>query len=196
LVTICTVPGQSASATDLLLAWGQGEPDSRDRLTPLVYDELRRAGWSISAERARGSRATGHRTRQRSYLRLVEVDRIQLEAVVISRAGRPRHAAFAGGRGSRPCNDKRGGGTRKISLDEASAALVDSGLDLDALDEALRKPESVHPRKVRVVELRFFVGLNLEEAAEMLQVSPDTVKRDWRFAKLWPLRKLSDVNER
>ena len=65
---------------------------------------------------------------------------------------------------------------------------------MDALDTALRKLESIDPRKVRVVELRFFVGLSLEETAESLKVSTDTVKRDWRFARLWLLRELNDVS--
>ena len=81
-------------------------------------------------------------------------------------------------------------------LDEASDVLADSGLDFEALDDALQKLESIHPRKVQVVELRFFGGFSVEQAADTLRVSTDTIKRDWRFAKMWLLRELSDANER
>ena len=80
-------------------------------------------------------------------------------------------------------------------MDEALSVSADSDLDFEALDQALRKMESLYPRKVRLVELRFFGGLSMEEAAEILHVSTDTLKRDWRFAKLWLLRELGDVKE-
>ena len=82
-----------------------------------------------------------------------------------------------------------------MSLAEASAVVGDAGLDFDELDEALRKLERIHPRQGQVVELRFFGGLSLEETATALHLSTDTVKRDWRFAKLWLLRELSEVSE-
>ena len=87
-------------------------------------------------------------------------------------------------------NDKRRGGAAKVTLDEAVLVSPDAGHDLVALDEALDALAAVHPRKGEVVELRFFGGLSLEETAEALHVSVDTVKRDWRFAKLWLLREL------
>jgi RNA polymerase sigma-70 factor, ECF subfamily len=79
-----------------------------------------------------------------------------------------------------------------VSLDEALLASPEPSPDLVALDEALRRLESVHPRKSHVVELRYFGGLKLEETAAVLGVSRDTVKRDWQFAKLWPLRELDE----
>jgi RNA polymerase sigma factor (TIGR02999 family) len=88
-------------------------------------------------------------------------------------------------------NEKRGGGAARVSLDEALLVSPEKGQDLVALDEALSALETVHPRKSQVVELRFFGGLSLEETAEALHVSIDTVKRDWRFAKLWLLSELS-----
>ena len=87
-------------------------------------------------------------------------------------------------------NEKRGGAWRKVSLHEALLVSADAGHDLVALDEALSVLEATHPRKSQVVELRFFGGLTLEESAEALHISIDTVKRDWRFAKLWLLREL------
>src|SRR4029453_13274244 len=87
-------------------------------------------------------------------------------------------------------NEKRGGGVSKVSLDEALVVSKAAGRDLLALDDALTAFETVHPRKSQVVEMRFFEGLSLEETAEALHVSVDTVKRDWRFAKLWLLREM------
>jgi RNA polymerase sigma factor (TIGR02999 family) len=87
-------------------------------------------------------------------------------------------------------NDKRGGGVANVSLDEALVVSKQTGRDLVALDEALTALAVVHPRKGEVVELRFFGGLSLEETAESLHISVDTVTRGWRFAKLWLLREL------
>ena len=87
-------------------------------------------------------------------------------------------------------NGKRGGGFPKVSFDEGLFVSEQPGQDLVALDDALQALETVHPRKSQVVELRFFGGLSLEETAESLHVSVDTVKRDWRFARLWLLREL------
>jgi RNA polymerase sigma factor (TIGR02999 family) len=94
---------------------------------------------------------------------------------------------FARSRGQ----EKRGGGAQKVTLDEALVVSPQTGKDLVALDEALSALEVAHPRKSQVVEMRFFGGLSIDETAEALHVSPDTVKRDWRFAKMWLLRELS-----
>ena len=197
MIKIRGVSSQAASATDLLLAWGRGEADARDRLMPLVYDELRRL-----ARRYMRSESPGHTLQatalvNEAYLRLVEVDRIQLESrahffALAARMMRRLLVDAARARG----NDKRGGRMRRVPLDEASGVFDDSGLDVGALDDALRKLESIHPRKVQVVELRFFGGFTLEQTADTLRVSADTVKRDWRFAKLWLLRELSEANGR
>ena len=88
-------------------------------------------------------------------------------------------------------NEKRGGGVPNVTLDEALLVSSGPGADLVALDEALTALEALHPRKSQVVELRYFAGLSLEETAEALGVSTDTVKRDWRFAKLWLFSELS-----
>jgi RNA polymerase sigma factor (TIGR02999 family) len=191
------VSSQSASATDLLLAWGRGEPDACDRLMPLVYDELRRlaAGYMRSEPAGHTLQATA--LVNEAYLRLVEVERIQLEnrAHFFALAARMMRRLLVDAARARG-NEKRGGDLRKVPLEEAATVPADAGLDLAALDDALRKLEAVHPRKVRVVELRFFAGLSVDEVADSLDVSSDTVKRDWRFAKLWLLRELSEVQER
>lgn len=196
IVRIRGVSGQSASATELLLAWGRGEPDACDRLMPLVYDELRRLAGVYMRREPPGHTLQATALVNEAYLRLVQVERIQVEnrAHFLALAARMMRrllvdAARASG------NEKRGGRTRKVPLDEALSVSADSDLDFEALDQALRKMESLYPRKVRLVELRFFGGLSMEEAAEILHVSTDTLKRDWRFAKLWLLRELGDVKE-
>ena len=88
-------------------------------------------------------------------------------------------------------NDKRGGGAPKVSLELAMEVAQSPERHLVELDEALRRLETIHPRKAQVIELRFFTGLSLEETAAALHISVDTVKRDWRFAKLWLLRDLA-----
>ena len=90
---------------------------------------------------------------------------------------------------------KSGAAGAKVSLDEGLLVSQQPGQDLVALDDALQALETVHPRKSQVVELRFFGGLSIEETGEALRVSPDTVKRDWRFAKLWLLRELKANGE-
>ena len=189
--------GPSASPTDLLLAWGRGDQDACDRLMPLVYDELRRLAGHYMRSEPVGHTLQATALVNEVYLRLVDVERIQLEGrdhffALAARMMRRLLVDSARARG----NDKRGGRLRRVQLDEASDVLADSGLDFEALDEALQKLESIHPRKVQVVELRFFGGFSVEQAADTLRVSTDTIKRDWRFAKMWLLRELSDANER
>jgi RNA polymerase sigma-70 factor, ECF subfamily len=189
--------GTSASPTDLLLAWGRGDRDACDRLMPLVYDELRRLAGQYMRSEPAGHTLQATALVNEVYLRLVDVKRIQLEGrahffALAARMMRRLLVDAARARG----NDKRGGRLRRVPLDEASGVFADSRLDFEALDDALQKLETIHPRKVQVVELRFFGGFSLEQAADTLRVSTDTVKRDWRFAKLWLLRELTDADER
>ncbi len=127
-----------------------------------------------------------------AYLRLIDVNQVQWQNRaqffgVAARTMRRILVDFARARGS----DKRGGGVHKVTLDTALVG-SSSSPDLVALDDALQLLQAAHPRKSQVVELKFFGGLTFEEAAEALGVSIDTVKRDWRFAKLWLLRELSE----
>ena len=127
-----------------------------------------------------------------AYMRLVAVNQVrwQNRAHFFAMAARMMRRILVDSARARG-NDKRGGGARRVSFDEDLVVSNEPQQDLVALDEALTALEAVHPRKSQVVELRFFGGLSLEEAAEALQVSTNTVKRDWRFAKLWLLRELS-----
>jgi RNA polymerase sigma factor (TIGR02999 family) len=190
------VSATSQSPTELLIAWGKGESAARDRLSPLVYGELRR----LAARYMRHERA--NHTLQATalvnevYLRLVEANRIEIKsrAHFFALAAQMMRRLLVDSARARD-NIKRGGGLRKVSLDEA-LGVEESHMDFAALDEALRRLEALHPRKVQVVELRYFGGLSLEESAAALGVSTDSVKRDWRFAKAWLARELGAARDR
>ena len=181
----------SPRPTELLLAWSRGDPHAFDQLVPLVHDELqRRARMYMARER-------GDHTLQatalvnEAYLRLIDLKRIRWQdrAPFFAMAARlMRRILVDFARAHR--SDKRGGTARKVSINSALLISPEAAPDLVVLNDALLALETVHPRKSQVVELRFFGGLNLEETAEAMHVSVDTVKRDWRFAKLWLLREL------
>ena len=181
------------SPTDLLLAWQHGDAAAFEQLIPLVQDDLRRL-----AKRYMRNEAAGHTLQTTAlvnelYLKLIEVKRIRWQnrahfLAMAARLMRRILVDFARARG----NQKRGGALRKLRLDEAAVVAPEVPVDVIALDAALEKLEQQHPRKSRVVEMRFFGGLSVDETAVVLAVSPDTVKRDWRFAKLWLLRELSE----
>lgn len=183
--------------TDLLLAWRQGDQASLEKLTPLVYQELHR-----QAQRYMEGEREGHTLQvtalvHEAYLRLIDAPQMnwqnrahffavsaQLMRHILVDFARARH------------NLKRGGSLKRVSLDEALFIAEEQRTDLVALDEALSNLASMEERKARVVELRFFGGLSIEETAEVLKVSSDTVMRDWRLAKLWLLREISKEKER
>jgi RNA polymerase sigma factor (TIGR02999 family) len=177
------------------VAWGRGDAAAFDQLVPLVHDELRRLARRYMAGERPGHMLQATALVNEAYLRLVEINQVQWQnrAHFFAMSARVMRrilvdAARAQG------NDKRGGGVLKVSLDEGLLVSTQPGHDLVALDDALQALEAVHPRKSQVVELRFFGGLSIEETGEALHVSPDTVKRDWRFAKLWLLRELKAGN--
>lgn len=183
-----TTPSHSTEeVTGLLSDWSRGDQAALERLTPLVYDELHRlAHRYMSRERPDHTLQTTALVNE-AYLRLVgqaEVrwqNRAHFFAVaaqvmrhILVDYARQRHYA------------KRGGAAaRKVSLDEAAIVSEQRAAEFVALDEALKALEAIDPRKSRVVELRFFGGLNFEEIAEVLKVSPITARRDWRSAKAW-----------
>ena len=177
--------------TELLAAWGRGEAGALDRLMPLVHDELRRVARRYMALEAPGHTLQPTALVNEVYLRLISVKQIhwQDRAHFFAMSARLMRRILVDSARARG-NDKRGGGVKKVAIQDGLSIATSVGPDLVALDDALRVLETVHPRKSQVVELRFFGGLTLEEAAEALHVSPDTVKRDWRFAKLWLLREL------
>jgi RNA polymerase sigma factor (TIGR02999 family) len=188
---IGTIPEQSATPTALLLAWNRGEPEALDALLPLVYEELRRvAGHYMNGERVDHTLQATALVNE-AYLRLIEVKKVQWQnrAHFFAMASRMMRRILVDAARSRDYQ-KRGGGASMLSLDEALVVPCEPGEDLVALDEALTALAAVDARKSQVVEMRFFGGLDINETAEALQVSRDTVKRDWRVAKLWLLREL------
>ena len=183
---------QPASPTALLLAWGRGEAAAFDRLVPLVHDELRRLARRHMRREAPGHTLQATALVNEAYLRLIEVKKVrwQNRAHFFAMSARIMRRILVDSARAR-ANEKRGGGIPKVALDEDLVIGSQPNPDLIALDAALQALEAVHPRKSQVVELRFFGGLSIEETGEALDVSPDTVKRDWRFAKLWLLRELN-----
>ena len=181
-----------ATPTELLLAWNRGEDEALERLVPLVHDELRRlAQQYMRRERPDHTlQATG--LVNETYLRLIDIKRIKWQNrahffAMSARLMRRILVDMARAHG----NQKRGDGQPPVPLDEALAVSDEASPSLIALDDALRALAAIYPRQSEVVELRFFGGLDINETAEALHVSPETVKRDWRFAKLWLLRELS-----
>ena len=178
--------------TELLLAWGRGDRSALDELMPLVHQELRR----LARSQMRGER--DHHTLQttalvnEAFLRLVDLRRIRWQdrAHFLALSAQLMRRVLVDHARSRNVQ-KRGGGATRVVLDDVLVAAPDRGADLVALDEALEHLARVDPRKSRVVELRFFGGLSVEETAEALRVSVDTVMRDWKLAKVWLLRELS-----
>ena len=177
--------------TGLLVAWGGGDESALDRLMPLVYDELRRlAHRYMSRERAGHTLQTTALVNE-AYLRLVNWREVRWQNRahffgVAAQMMRRILVDFARDRQYL----KRGGGALRVTLAEAASLNEQRGADLVALDEALNRLAEVDRRKSRVVEMRFFGGLSVEEVAEVLKVSEETVARDWRLAKVWLLREL------
>jgi len=178
--------------TQLLLAWQAGDRQALDLLVPVVYEELRRlAHRSLKRERAGHLLQTTALVNE-AYLNLVDVrkvvwrDRVHFFAIA-AKLMREILVHYARGRDAQ----KRGGGLRQISLDESALSAPAPDAQLLDLDDALTALDSFDARKAKVVELRFFGGLTIDEAAEVLKVSADTVARDWDFAKTWLYREMT-----
>ena len=179
-----------AEVTHLLLAWGHGDQSAFERLAPLVYDELKRLARRYMARERDGHTLQPTALVNEVYLKLVDVNRIQWQNrahffAMSARLMRRILVDFARARHSR----KRSSGGQNVSIDDA-LAVVDPSTDFVALDEALKSLASIDTRKSQVVELRFFGGLSVMETAEALDVSEDTVTRDWKVAKAWLSREL------
>lgn len=177
--------------TTLLQAWSNGDHDALDKLTPIVYEELRRL-----ARRYMNQERSGHTLQttalvNEAYLRLVDCKRMHWEnrahffavSAQLMRRILVDHA--------RRHNLKRGRGIQHVSLEDTAVIGGDRAADLVVLDEAMQALARIDARKARVVELRFFGGLSVEEAAEVLKVSPVTVMRDWSTARAWLYRELT-----
>jgi RNA polymerase sigma factor (TIGR02999 family) len=183
---------QPAEVTQLLQAWSQGDRSALEKLLPLVYNELHRlARRYMIGERAGHTLQTTELVNE-AFLKLVGVTGVQWQNrahffAVSARLMRRILVDFARSRNYQ----KRGGGARRVSFDEALEVGAEQDSDMVALDDALTALASVDERKSKVVELRFFGGLSVDETAHVLKVSPETVMRDWKMAKVWLLREMS-----
>ena len=186
------MPNPSPNVTELLRAWTAGEKAALDQLIPVVYDELRRQAARYLRRELPGHTLQTTALVNEAYVRLVDQKNVhwqnrahffgisaQLMRRILVDHARAKHRA------------KRGGSDLRVTLDEATAVVRDREIDLVALDEALNRLAKIDLQQSRVVELRFFSGLNVEETAEALRVSPATVKRDWSVAKAWLYREIS-----
>jgi RNA polymerase sigma-70 factor (ECF subfamily) len=186
------MPQAPQNVTQLLVDWSSGNKEALDRLVPIVYDELRR-----QASRYLRRERVGHTLQttaliNEAYLKLVDQKNVhwqnrahffgiaaQLMRRILVDYARARKRA------------KRGGSDIRVSLEQAMTMSKPQDLDIVALDEALGRLVEIDPQQSRIVELRFFSGLNVEETAEVMGISPATIKREWRIAKAWLHREIS-----
>lgn len=177
--------------TVLLRAWSRGDERALERLVPLVDVELRRISKQYLRRTHRGATLTTTDLVNEAYVRLIEAkpscqDRVHFFALCarVMRGILVDHARAHQ-------SAKRGGAALRVPLDQDLAVSREAASDLVAIDEALSALSNVDERKAQVVELRFFGGLTVDETAEVLTVSPETVMRDWRLAKAWLMRELT-----
>jgi RNA polymerase sigma factor (TIGR02999 family) len=186
------MPGSSDDVTLLLRAWHAGDEDAYRRVSSMLYDELRRQAAFCMRRQRPGDTMQATALVHEAFLRLTGARKVDWQdrqhfLAVAARTMRRVLVDLARARGS----TKRGSGASHVSLEpDVVAAGGPSPLDLIALDEALDTLATLDVRKVRVIELRFFAGLTVDETAHVLDVSPDTVARDWRMARAWLLREL------
>ena len=193
-----TTPGDSAQVTVLLRAWGAGDPGALDRLTPVIYEELRRIARRYMRNERAGNSLQATALVNEAYLRLIDVhnvgwhDRVHFFAVSAQMMRRILvDAARARASGKRGGDVKRVNHSTAFNLDQIPDTGSERGAELIALDDALNGLADLDPRKAQVIELRFFGGLSVEETAQVLRISPQSVMRDWKLAKAWLLRELS-----
>ena len=182
----------SETVTALLLQWRHGDREAFDRLFPLVHQELRRLAKGYMRRQRAGHTLQTSALINETFLRLVDHKNMRWQNrahffAVAAQAMRRILVDHARRRGYA----KRGGGALKVSLDEAATIAAERSAELVALDDALNELAGFDARKTRIVELRYFGGLSVEETAHVLKVSPVTVMREWRGAKLWLLRTMS-----
>jgi RNA polymerase sigma factor (TIGR02999 family) len=176
----------------LLGAWSRGDQEALNELVPVVYPELRRIARQYLARQSPDHTLESAALANEAYLKLIRAQGIccenrthffalcaqMIRRILVDHARKRRYA-------------KRGGDAERVPLEEAVLGTRAQGVEVLALDDALLSLSKIDPRKGRVVELRYFGGLTVEETAEVLQVSPETVMRDWKIAKSWLLRELA-----
>ena len=180
-----------SEVTGLLRAWGRGDEEAMQKLMPLVYDQLHAAARRYMAGERAGHTLQTTALIHETYLRLVDIRHVEWQdrahfLAVCARLMRRILIDFARSRGYQ----KRGGAAAHVNFDEQLVVSAEPDFNLVALDDALNRLAQVDKRKSKVVELRFFGGLDVKETAEVMKVSADTVMRDWKLAKVWLLREL------
>jgi RNA polymerase sigma-70 factor, ECF subfamily len=193
----------SPDITALLKAWRGGDPQALERLTPLVYDQLRKLGRQYVRKERAGGRGDATSLVHQAFVRLVDArtvdwqDRAHFLAVsatimrrILVDAARARASTKRGG------HMQRVDQTTTMNLEMLPAAGTDRAAEICALDDALNTLAEKDPRRAEVIELRFFGGLSVEETADALRVSPQTVMRDWRLARAWLAAELRQVANR
>ena len=195
-------PGASAEITRLLKAWGRGDSAALDRLTPLVYEQLRRMARNYMRNERPGHTLQATALVNEAFVRLVDArevdwtDRAHFFAVcatvmrrILVDAARSRAAIKRGGQLDRAEH------STAINLDQLPNPASEISAQVCALDEALDMLAEIDPRRAHVIELRFFGGLTVEETAQVLQTSPQTVMREWKLARAWLARELSQASK-
>ena len=182
----------STEVTQLLLAWSEGDQTALDQLAPLVYEELRRLAHEYMRRENPGHTLQTTALVNEAYLRLVDLKRLQWQnrAQFFGIAAQLMRRILVDFARSRHYQ-KRGGAARQVSLEEAAMVAKGRSAEFIALDDALESLATIDPRKSRIVELRYFGGLNVKETAEVLHISPRTALREWNLARAWLHRELS-----
>jgi len=173
-----------------LRAWSDGDQSALDRLTPVVYEELRHLAHHYMQRERPGHTLQTTALVNEAYIRLVDYRRMKWQdrAHFFAVAAQVMRRILVDD--ARSHNIKRGGGVQHVALDDVAVVSSDRTGDLVALDDAMNALARLDPRKMQIIEMRFFGGLSVEETAEVLKVSPATVRRDWSIAKFWLYREL------
>ena len=184
-------PAPNAEITRLLRAWQGGDQAALDQLTPLVYGELHLMALRCMAGENPGNSLQPTALVNEAYLRLVEIDGIRWQDrahFFALSANMMRRILVDSARARR--SDKRGGAAVRFQLNESIDGVADRADELMALDEALDALAGFDARKAQVIELRFFGGLSVDETAEVLKISPQSVMRDWKLARAWLMHEM------
>ena len=187
-----TPSGNSAEITRLLKSWGSGDRAALERLTPMVYDELRRMARRYMRRERGGHTLQTTGLVNETYLRLVDVTHVdwQDRAHFFAVSAQMMRRILVDAARAR-ASSKRGGQAVRAELDEIPDLSSGRDREIIAVDDALKTLAEMDPRRAKVIELRFFGGLTVDETAEVLKISPQSVLRDWKLAKAWLLRELS-----
>jgi RNA polymerase sigma factor (TIGR02999 family) len=175
----------------LLAQLREGHQEASDRLVPLVYDELRRMAGAYMRRERPGHTLQATALVHEAYMRLVDQEAPQNRAHFFAIAAHTMRQVLLDSARRRDAGKRGGPGARKVDLEVELLVGADSLEDVIAVDEALERLARIDPRQSRLVELRYFAGLDVEEIAEVMNVSPTTIKREWRSAKAWLHRELA-----